>query len=881
MSIALHSVPIRLSCPDENPRTREPITLGLPWRRGVVREEQSFALLGPKGQHIPLQSRVLDRWSDGSIRWCLFDFLVDWPASGVGYAIEVLDRPLDPWPVMPVEASSEALRVNLGTSVVQIPAHASACAFTWQHGQQTIQADLLASWPQTENARTQPCRWEMVEQGPVRTRIAFDAAPFVSDTGIPAELVCMGYLDFWANAPVVRLSVTVRNPQSAGHPGGNWDLGNTGSFDLHRLRFQVQLPGASKIQISPERQAEWETLDAPVLLHQESSGGENWQSRNHINRERQVPWRYRGYSLDAGGKAVRTGLRATPIIMAESHQLACGLTMPSFWENFPKAVHANDATLSLDLFPEGVTELQGGEQKTHTWMLAWGAAEHVPNVLAGCRSPVLACADPEWYAQSSAVSYLLPASHDTDPGYQALVNQAIEGPDTFLAKRERIDEYGWRHFGDLYGDHEAVKHPGPEPLISHYNNQYDCVAGFAYQFLRTADPRWWSQMLECANHTCDIDIYHTDGDKPAYNRGLFWHTYHYVDADTGTHRSYPKSVRTGPNVNLTERVDQVGKAQKVHKAYAVGGGPAASHNYNNGLMLAYFLTGNPLYRETAIDLAEYVIRIEDPSRTPFRWLCWEYTGLATESGGGGYHGPGRASGNSINALLVGYQLTEDRKYLTKVEQLIRRCTHPEQNLQALDLLNAEARWFYTMHLQALGQYLDLKSELREHDEEFVYAHAVLLHYARWMAKHEQPILDTPERLQFPTETWAAQDMRKVEVFLFAARYAEAEERLLFLEKAEWFFQYVVRTLSEFPTRSLCRPVVLLMNFGWSLRWWKEFGPELPPFPRPILEISSFPAWTPFISQRTQAIQRAKWIALFGTLFGLAIVLAGLTYWLAG
>ena len=29
----------------------------------------------------------------------------------------------------------------------------------------------------------------------------------------------------------------------------------------------------------------------------------------------------------------------------------------------------------------------------------------------------------------------------------------------------------------------------------------------------------------------DIDIYHTSRDKSAYSHGMFWHTYHYGDAD--------------------------------------------------------------------------------------------------------------------------------------------------------------------------------------------------------------------------------------------------------------------------------------------------------------------------------------------------------------
>ncbi len=81
-----------------------------------------------------------------------------------------------------------------------------------------------------------------------------------------------------------------------------------------------------------------------------------------------------------------------------------------------------------------------------------------------------------------------------------------------------------------------------------------------------------------------------------------------------------------------------------------------------------------------------------------------------------------------------------------------------------NLLDIERRWFYVMFLQSLGRYLEYKSELGELDVMYSYGRACLLRYAEWMAEHETPYLDRREELEFPTETWAAQDMRKSDVF---------------------------------------------------------------------------------------------------------------------
>ena len=76
-----------------------------------------------------------------------------------------------------------------------------------------------------------------------------------------------------------------------------------------------------------------------------------------------------------------------------------------------------------------------------------------------------------------------------------------------------------------------------------------------------------------------------------------------------------------------------------------------------------------------------------------------------------------------------------------------------------------------MFLQEVIKYLDLKRTLDELDDAFVYARDALLHYAYWMAENEQPYLHQPEKLEFPNDTWAAQDIRRANVLYAAYRYA--------------------------------------------------------------------------------------------------------------
>ena len=375
--------------------------------------------------------------------------------------------------------------------------------------------------------------------------------------------------------------------------------------------------------------------------------------------------------------------------------------------------------------------------------------------------------------------------------------------------------------------------------------------GFAAQFMRTGDARWWRLMTELAVHVTDIDIYHTDRDKSAFSNGLFWHTFHYVGAGKSSHRSYPR--RDG----------------------VCGGGPANEHNYAAGLRMHWLLTGDRLSREAAIGLATWVINMDDGRKTILRWLAPSYTGLASATQSPDYHGPGRGAGHSIMALLEGHRLTGERRYLAKADQLIRRCVHPAEDIDALELLDAERRWSYTVFLQAVGKFLDYKTELGEVDASYAYARAALLHYARWMAQHEVPYLDHREKLEYPTETWAAQDVRKSDVFAFAAQHAEPPERDRFTERARFFFDYSMTTLLGEKTRAFARPVVLLLSNGWMQLGRRAIRQR----PRPSEQLARFGSPERFVPQKTIAKRRLLALGAPAAAIVLVIAITCLAVWL--
>src|SRR3990172_2966661 len=68
---------LRVEEPAGAARQAWPVTSGIPFAEGELKDPQAVALSDDSGGRAPLQTEVLARWPDGSIRWLLADFQVD------------------------------------------------------------------------------------------------------------------------------------------------------------------------------------------------------------------------------------------------------------------------------------------------------------------------------------------------------------------------------------------------------------------------------------------------------------------------------------------------------------------------------------------------------------------------------------------------------------------------------------------------------------------------------------------------------------------------------------------------------------------------------------------------------------------------------------
>jgi len=785
--------------------TRVPVTVGVPLPRGQNWPVKHVTLYDPHrdaslaGQLLPEIRRD----------WMAVAFMTptEFDASGCELFLHASADP-----AMPAALQEEVVvrqsqdRVVAHTGAADVEVRGTGARLVEQIlvgdapalGEDGIQVQLTTRWG---NRRTfEFGAIEVAESGPIRATLVRHA----KCAGL--RLTCR--LSLFAGTGLVRCELILHNPRRAKHSGGYWDLGDPGSILFRGLSLDVHaaVAGAHRTlwQANPKEPLE-HTVGNVLEIFQESSGGENWRSRNHVNRNGEVPLRFRGYRIRTA-ETQSHGNRANPVAALTWQRVGIACAVEDFWQKFPTAITIEKNRLSAKVFPDqcgDLHELQAGEKCSRVVWLDFHRPEaEAWNRLSWVYDPPQAIVDPSWHASSGRLSRfpLADVRHRTE--CESLLHEAIDGPRSFFTKREVIDEFGWRNFGDVWADHEEAYSDDPRPVISHYNNQYDLLYGLLIQYLHTGDTRWWRLADPLARHVMDIDVYHTTRDKPAYNGGLFWHTAHYHSAGKCTHRSMSHTMR--------------GK-----KIAAPGTGPANEHNYSRGLLLYACLTGSCRARDTVIGLAEWVLAMDEGRRHLLGVVSDEPTGDASRTTQSTYHGPGRGAANSMNTLLDAWSLTVDEKYLRKARELLRRTIHPHDDIDGRRLGDAELRWSYTVHLQAIIHFLGATVRRSDLKADRAYARDALLHYARWMCKHERFYLDEPEKLEYPTETWAAQELRKGNSLLMAAQFASSDEVEDFQARGRAILDEAWRRLQSFESRTSTRAIAIILQQGYLETYFRS------------------------------------------------------------
>lgn len=695
---------VRLTVNNDLPFSRdaEPVTCGAPLARGFAGKVDQLSLNGPDGNPVPCQVLVTGEYKNRSPRWVLLDFQADLPPKAT-LTYRLLNREPGGIPNnLSYRREGDFAEINTGAARFRINIKKFSLFDSVNVGGAELVGRVGGGAFLKEEARSQPygihvvTRAEFEDAGPMRVVLATHGEIRNAQGASLANYVCR--MHFYSGKGEVRMFYTLHNPAAHRHPSNTWDLGAGGSVFVED--FSLILPLAHEerwvTRISPE--FEKTPIHGATKLYQDSSGGPNWNSANHIDKDYKVATSFRGYRVYKGDEQIDEGYRANGWLHARSRAGGVAVSVREFYQNFPKSLEFTSGNIRIGLWPgefAGVYELLGGEQKTHEILFLFHDSktsdEDVARRMTAFHRPLYAMPDPE-------AVYATRAFWPTGPLDRKNYGMLEQTCDTFVypvgSRRasvigmwDEIDEYGWRHFGDTFADNEnspmqMVKdHPdhfvGGRP-ISHYGNEYDVNYGVVLQGLRRGDPNWmWLADVMC-RHYADICIYHTDADvSKAYAHGPFTHTTHGTAAFRSTHRMYPSETR------------------KYNLPYH-SGGPNAGHCYVASLAQHYYLTGNRTSRDAFLEVADW--SMNSPWFTRPDSLMGDKRGI----------------GNLLMTHVYAYQMTGDRKYYDAAMKMVELAREPFEGLGA------------TLFVKAAGRFLDMKIERGEFDSDYEKAGQTML-----------------------------------------------------------------------------------------------------------------------------------------------------------
>src|SRR5208337_2266439 len=115
------------------------------------------------------------------------------------------------------------------------------------------------------------------------------------------------------------------------------------------------------------------------------------------------------------------------------------------------------------------------------------------------------------------------------------------------------------------------------------------------------------------------------------------------------------------------------------------------------------------------------------------------------------------------------------------------------------------------------------------------------------------------KLEFPTETWAAQDLRKANVLRLAAAHGEDPLRTGLLRRATELADRSWSDLLRFESRATTRPLAIVMTEGLRDAYFRSSGVSSVP---PASSDPEFGTPEAFVPQRRRVMNQLKTVPGF-------------------
>jgi len=530
-------------------RSHWPVTTGVPLPRGWLRDAGAATLKEHSGAPVPLQTRVLSRWDDGSVRWLLADFPVtigahvhrtfELTAGGAPASAEKA--------VVRVEESADGVTIDTGPLRFRVPRdHFAILQDVRLHGRAMLAGPLGAFLHTDEkNGPRAPKTIAVRESGPLRAQIELQG-----ELASGFDYVVRLYA--YAGEPVVRVLFTIIA------------TGPAMATSVRQIAVQAPLP--------PEPYRSFRL----GIEHAEPAAGRVGKAGVTLIQDDNL-----GFHLDGR----RRGGHAEGWIETAGPQGGVALASRFFWQEYPQGFQLQPTLLTYNLWaPEAPPASIGvGAAKTHEFALYFFSEAPPPELFRALQQPLVATVDPAWIAHSAALPNAVAPDASTRAFLERL-DRVFARVQARTAKEEwdeaanvtcppdgderrRQGAFGMLNWGDWNypGFHDTTK-----GCDAWGNLEYDLAQVDALAFAALGKPEYHEAMTATARHFMDVDVIHAQPSHPQW-----------------VGMNHPKNPR--------------------HFSFAKGG-VDLGHTWVDGLLSYYDFTGDDRALDAARGIADYLVR---------------------------------------------------------------------------------------------------------------------------------------------------------------------------------------------------------------------------------------------------------------------------------
>lgn len=635
---------LRLEEPTGLVRMAWPVETGLPFKKGDLRDVAMLRVISPDGKNLPVQAKALRMWPDGSVRWAHILFFADLQAQKTDHWRVLWNATLVPArtdePVRVIQ-SQGTIAVHTGSLEAQIPTSGKGFLRHVSVEGEHIQAAGRGATVLVRDGTGESFEADVAgsgdvsieEEGPLRTIIRLQGQHRSETGGVFLDYTLR--LVFYSGKTWCEVEHEFTNREEA-----EWAYVKEISVTI-----PVPLAGPFKGTTSEFKIDKYWDIDKSFRIY---SGKDDFFGVFSGAR----------IYLDDTTEIIGTGYEseARARFWADGSDGSKGLTVciQDMSNNHPKGIRVASTGIAMDLYPATEASplaFHQGWRKRHRMLLFFhkgSAREAGSRDLAFCwQAPVI-----PWtshFLESGAMGPLM----SYKPKQYPMIERSLR--EAFIAYEAGVGR-GMIDHGDTRGTGSG------ERADFWFNNAYDTPWVAYLMFCRTGERRYWTRAQAAAQHMMDIDIVHHSTRDPTEIGGVRIHG--------PAHVQYGSEAVTGSSV-------------------------APNHEWVEGLLAAYHLTGIPDYREAAQGLADHILKAIEAG-----WILPPYNAR--------WNGA-RNLGWPLLLLTVMYDETGESRYLDGAKRIV-------EGLRVLQMENgsfpiwigpykATAPLHNAIAMEALGRYV--------------------------------------------------------------------------------------------------------------------------------------------------------------------------------